>query len=333
MVDIPIDAGAGLGAFEQLHSLPNGDSFARRLKDVSGRYYGTALREMVRRIAEDRNGVAERVNTGIKQFIADYCPTGCDGQVQRVASRFALAACAAREASKWAILPWDDEEGHRAASACFTAWLNVRGGIGSAELQEGLAQVRTFIQQHGASRFEDLDTEHEQRTINRAGYRQRVDDELRYCIPPETFRREVCPGHDAKAILRELDKLGMLFRENGRHTLSVRTMDGKQKLHVISSRVLQKTTGDTGDSGDDTVIAEENMSPSERGQLGTPGTENAALEAVPTCPHSEKTNWGQENACDFGPVPSVPTVPSENSENANGKTEAEEAYKRGTVTI
>lgn len=245
---------------------------------------------MVRRIAEDRNGVAEHVNTGIKQFIADYCPAGCDGQVQRVASCFALAACAAREATRWSVLPWDGGEGHRAASACFTAWLNVRGGIGSAELQEGLAQVRTFIQQHGASRFEDLDAEYEQRTINRAGYRQRVDGELRYCIHPETFRREVCPGHDAKAILRELGRLGLIFRESGRRTLSVRTMDGKQKRHVISSRVLQKTTGDTGGSGDTPDIAEENMSPPHWGQLGTPGTDDAVLKAVPT----RKTKTGDK---------------------------------------
>ena len=333
MVDIPIDAGQGLGAFENLHGLPDGDSFARRLKEVSGRYYGTALREMVKRIAEDRDGVAERVNAGIKQFIADNCPTGSDGQVQRVASRFGLAALAGGLASTWGIVPWNAYESHKAASACFSAWLDARGGIGSIELQEGLALVRSFIQQHGASRFENLDAETEQRIINRAGYRQRVDGELRYCIPPEAFRREVCPGHDTKAILKELDRLGLLFRESGRWTRNVRTMDGLQKLHVISSSVLTKPSGNTGNSGNKPGITGENLFPVNREQLGTLGTEGEKLSPVPTCSQYENTKWEQESASNISRVPSVPTVPSKKSENTNGKAEAEEAYKRGTVTI
>jgi uncharacterized protein (DUF927 family) len=336
MVDIPIDAGKGLGAFEHLHGFHDGDSFARRLKEVSALYYGTALRDMVKHIAEDRDGVVQRVNAGIKRFIAEHCPAGSDGQVQRVASRFALAACAADEAIRWGILPWPGSEGHRAASACFSAWLNARGGIGSAELQEGLAQVRSFIQQHGASRFEDLDAGHEQRVINRAGYRQRVEGELRYCIPPETFRREVCPGHDPKVILQELNRLGLLHSEHGRNTLSVRTADGKQKLYVISSRVLGKITGDTGDTGDTPENTEENLSPLHRGQPGTPGTKQDEPQAVPICPHLENANRGQGSACNSGPVPTVPIVPTIESLDANRdkvNTPYHDTPRQGTVII
>lgn len=337
MVDIPIDAGQGLGAFENLHSSSDGDGFARRLKEVSGLYYGTALREMTKLIAEDHDGVAHRVNAGIKQFIADHCPAGSDGQVQRVASRFALAACAADEATRWGILPWPENEGQRAAFVCFSAWLDARGGIGSAELQEGLAQVRTFIQQHGASRFEDLDSEYEQRVINRAGYRQRVGGELRYCIPPETFRREVCPGQDHKVILQELDRLELLFSEDGRKTLSVRTGDGKQKLYVISSRILTKNTGDTEDVGDNSVIIEENMSSVCREQPGTPGTKQAPLQVVPVRPRFKNTKWGQENACNLRAVPVVPDVPVKKSQNTNEAGEVSSAQsvfpRQGTVII
>ena len=312
MVDIPIDAGKGHGAFENLHGSPDGDSFARRLKEVSALYCGTALREMVKRIAEDREGVAERVNAGIKQFIADHCPEGSDGQVQRVAARFALAACAADEAIRWGILPWPGSEGHKAASACFTAWLDARGGTGSAELQEGLAQVRSFIQQHGASRFEDLDAGQGQRIINRAGYRQQVEGELRYCFPPETFRREVCPGQDSKVILQELDRLGLLHSESGRKTRNVRTADGLQKLYVISSRVLTKTTGNSGNTPE---VIEENLFPLHREQ---PGTRNESQEPVPACSRYENGYREQEKINNNRSVPAVPAVPAKKSENANG---------------
>ncbi len=333
MVDIPIDAGAGLGAFENLHDLPDGDSFARRLKEVSGRYYGTPLRKMVKRIAEDREGVAERVNAGIKQFIADNCPTGSDGQVQRVAARFGLAALAGSLAALWGIVPWDVHESQKAAGACFSAWLGARGGIGSAEVQEGLDQVRTFLQQHGASRFQNLEAETEQRIINRAGYCQRVNGELRYCIPPEIFKREVCPGHDAKVILRELDRLGLLFRESGRFTRNVRTAEGLQKLYVISSRVLTKTTGNSGNTGNTPEITGENLFPVDREHREQPGTRNGNQEPVPGCSRYENGYREQKKTNNNSSVPTVPAVPGKKNKNATREAEAEEAYKRGRVTI
>jgi hypothetical protein len=310
MVDIPIDAGKGLGAFEALHGSTDGDSFARRLKEVSGKYYGTALREFIKHLAEDRDGVALRVNSNIKTFTAKHCPAGCDGQIQRVASRFALAASAAEEAISWGILPWPKNEGQRAASTCFSAWLGARGGTGSAETQEGLSLVRAFIQQHGASRFEDLNADHEQKTINRAGYRRLVGGEVQYCIPPEMFRSEVCPGHNPKSILEELSRRGLLFSETGRNTLTVRTPDGKQKLHVISSRILEKPTGDTGGSGDTPELIEKIVLSPDRGQLGALGTSQPPSQSAPTCPQLGGMDRGQRNGNNPRSVPGAPTAPT-----------------------
>ena len=144
MVDIPIDAGRGLGAFEELHGFPDGDSFSRRLKEVSGLYYGLRLAGNGQAYCRGREGVAQRVNAGIKQFIANNCPAGSDGQVQRVASRFALAACAASEAQRWGILPWPENEGYQSRVRLFFGMAGRKGRHRLAELQEGLAQVRAL---------------------------------------------------------------------------------------------------------------------------------------------------------------------------------------------
>ena len=330
MVDIPIDAGKGLGAFEELHGSPDGDSFARRIKEVAGKFYGTALREFVKQVAKAPSDVARRVNAGIKAFIAEYCPPGSDGQIQRVAARFALAACTAEEAISYGILPWPEGEGFRAASACFSAWLRERGGIGSAELQEGFSLVRSFIQQHGASRFENLNADHEQRIINRAGYRRIVNGETQYCIPPEMFRKEVCPGHNPKPILGELKSHGLLIAEARRNTLTVRTPDGKQKLHVISSRILEETTGGNGDSEDMPEITGKNLPPSGHEQQGTTGTNSPS---APTCPHSQNAEWGQKNSNDSKAVPVAPGAPTDNSDKTCPTLNTQAAYKHGSVTI
>jgi len=329
MVDIPIDAGQGVGAFENLHGLPDGDSFARRLKEVSGRYYGTALREMVKRIAEDRERVAERVNAGIKQFIADSCPAGSDGQVQRVASRFGLAALAGSLASSWGIVPWDAHESHKAAAACFSAWLDARGGIGSVELQEGLSRVRIFFQLHGASRFENLDTEQEQRIINRAGYRKRINGEECFCVFAEIFRSEVCQGLDSKRIAGELERLGLLHADHGRQTKKVWIDGASKRFFVLPITIL---TGNDGNDGNDAEITGQNSFPTSGNGPGRKGNvqqgEQNPSHTFPSLPNE----MGMKKINDSECLPSIPNIPNEKYEKQTGKAEPNPPRQR-QVTI
>ena len=57
------------------------------------------------------------------------------------------------------------------AETCFQDWLAARGGIGASEDAAILAAVRLFIEQHGASRFQDLDTQMST-CVNRVGFRR-----------------------------------------------------------------------------------------------------------------------------------------------------------------
>jgi hypothetical protein len=61
-------------------------------------------------------------------------------------------------ATEWGILPWEKGEALAAAKTCFDAWLEQRGGSGVAEDSAILAQVALFVEQHGASRFQDMES-------------------------------------------------------------------------------------------------------------------------------------------------------------------------------
>ena len=74
--------------------------------------------------------------------------------MSRVGRRFGLIAAAGELAAGLGILPWPEGEAERAAARCFNDWLQARGGTGSAELRDGIAQVRAFLEAHGSSRFE-----------------------------------------------------------------------------------------------------------------------------------------------------------------------------------
>jgi uncharacterized protein (DUF927 family) len=58
-----------------------------------------------------------------RDFLATYVPAGADGQVQRVAQRFALIAAGGELAVAADVLPWLKGEATAAAARCFDAWL------------------------------------------------------------------------------------------------------------------------------------------------------------------------------------------------------------------
>jgi len=72
---------------------------------------------------------------------------------------------------------------------------------------EGIAAVRRFIELHGESRFTPWEGDDQRRpTINRVGFR-RSDRSggTEYFVLPEAWRTELCSGHDAYMLARELE--------------------------------------------------------------------------------------------------------------------------------
>jgi putative DNA primase/helicase len=173
VVDIPADAGAALGSFEDLHGFESADAFARHLRKAAGEHYGTAGRAFLAEVATKLEEASQAVGGFKADFIKEHCPVGADGQVSRVAARFALVAAAGELATTLGIVPWDRDEAVKAAAACLKAWLEARGGIEPAEMMTGISQVRQFIERHGEARFAPWDNGDDKRlTINRAGFRR-----------------------------------------------------------------------------------------------------------------------------------------------------------------
>ena len=79
-----------------------------------------------------------------------------------------------------------------------------------------LAQVRRFLEQHGVARFEDWNRpankdDHAPRVMNRCGYRRYDEAEgPHWYIFPESFKGEVCKGHDSQMVAALLHQRGYL---------------------------------------------------------------------------------------------------------------------------
>ena len=162
----------------------------------------------------DRDGTAAKVRNLVEPLANAMIPAGADGQVRRVAQRFALIGAAGELAREFGILPWPEGEAAKAASVCFNDWMRARGGHGAAELRDGIAQVRHFLELEGSSRFECWDGE--MRIQRRAGFYKVGDDRSReYFILPEVWRREVTAGFDARAIAKEMAGRGLMSLDGG----------------------------------------------------------------------------------------------------------------------
>ena len=241
LADIPADAGAGFGAFEELHDITDASTLAQALTEAAGKYHGAVGREWLNRIVQDREKLAGLVTQGVRDFVEGVTPKGASGQVIRVARRFGLVAAAGELATHYGLTGWREGEASDAVSKCFIDWMDGFGGTVNREQQQMLAQVRGFFEAHGASRFEAIGANADQRIANRVGfYRGMGNSEREYLVLPEAFKSEICKGLDAKSVAAELVARGWIRAESGHHTISTTLPGvGKTRCHVFTPLIWE----------------------------------------------------------------------------------------------
>src|SRR5690606_27881131 len=120
-------------------------------------FHGTAAREFLQHLTQDQNLTA-RLQAEVPSLADELAGPNASSQVRRVAQRFALLAVAGELATCRGITGWTVGNAIWAVKRCFQAWLNARGGSGNLEEQRIIAHVKAFIEQHGTSRFEDINS-------------------------------------------------------------------------------------------------------------------------------------------------------------------------------
>lgn len=251
---VPADAGAGLGCWQELHGHADGQAFALAIEAGARRHHGHAARAFVERLAAmraaDPTELERAVKASQRAFCAAHVPKGANGQVGRVAKRFALVATAGELAIAFGVVPWPEGEAERAAAECLRAWLQQRGGAGAAEAAEYARRLRDLIGRHGAARFEDMGDDdegghdmegedspsHGRLVINRAGWRDcGGDGRWHHYVLPEVWHREVFAGMDGRAAARALEQRCWL-RRDGSHLCPKVTVPGigsTRLFHVL----------------------------------------------------------------------------------------------------
>lgn len=154
-VELPADAGAGLGMWNALHHLPDGRSFTDHLKTAAARSYGTAGRAFVAALAANLADVPGLVRKLETRFFESHVPRDAGGQVKRVAGAFALVAAAGELAAEWEVCPWPQRSAFEAAGLMFAEWLKARPTAGNLEEAQILAHVAAVMERNWQARFID----------------------------------------------------------------------------------------------------------------------------------------------------------------------------------
>lgn len=246
MADIPADAGAGLGMFEQLHGHEGGAAFARYLTHGAAACYGAPGRAFIEWACTRADTLSKRVRESAALLASQIVPQGASGQVERVGSRFALVGVAGELATEAGLTGWSLGESESAAKTCFDAWLISRGGMGNGEDSAMLRAVRRFLELGGEGRFtwwHRAADDHNVKTLQRAGFRRMLnqdgdpiksnnqhlqeygermptsrgdDTTVEFFILAEVFRSEVCAGFDHRAVCKVLLANDCLIADKGR---------------------------------------------------------------------------------------------------------------------
>lgn len=244
-IQIPSNTGQH-GAFECLHGMEDGRTFADTLKANTMGQHGTAFRTFVEALAVELDQHRAQLIAEIKRLIEVLTPTGAGNQVGRAINRFALVAAAGELATRLGITGWPEGEATKAVEVCLKAWLSERGHLGNKEDAATLAQVRGFVTSNQYSRFADwFDSSH--RPANMVGYRKVEKDCVSFFVLPPGWA-EITKGRDPKRAAHLTLEAGYLLPSNDKKRLQRQArLPGMSKpvwVYVLTERVLADEVGE-----------------------------------------------------------------------------------------
>ncbi len=260
-IELPADAGAGLGMWNELHHLADGRSFTDHLKAAAARYHGTAGRAFIAALIDRLGDVPETVKRAEAHFFSRYVPAQAEGQVRRVAAAFALVGAAGELAAEWRICPWLNGDAFEAAGLMFTEWLKGRPTAGNLEEAQILSHVRNVLERNWQARFIDwhrvteknADLSRMAAVPDALGFRRdmakKAEDSFadqpheanyHYYVSRQRFQEEFATkaGFKPKRVAAVLRARGILRCDADNSTLAERLPNGDPRSYCIIGRKL-----------------------------------------------------------------------------------------------
>lgn len=251
LVDVPADAGKGLGLFDDTKGQDPAE-FSKLIKAAALRAYGAAGQAFVEYLADDPEAAAtaarQRISDAQRDLLEGIGETS--GQAYRVAHRFALIATAGEFARVALGLPWAEGEAERAAAVCFDAWRGTLGGEGPGELVSAIEAIRAAVEKHGESRFrkiydDGLSSPDSAPIRDLLGYRLSRDGELLWGFTSTGWKEVLAGIAEAKGIARMMAERGALVssKNDKANRLHVKVDGRAAPVYAVKASTLEQWGG------------------------------------------------------------------------------------------
>ena len=148
LIDVEADSRT-YGAFDMLHGARDPATFAEDIQRATTLHHGATGQAFVRKLMEIQ-GVDgwDVVDMKARRLVSDWLarlPAAPDGQVTRVARRFALTGTAGNMATRFGLTGWGVHEASNSAEQAFLDWHDRRYGIRHDTAAEYVAAMQSYL--------------------------------------------------------------------------------------------------------------------------------------------------------------------------------------------
>ena len=265
-IELSADAGHGHGIYKNIYDFETGENLSRHFKDMIEQHTGTlgdAWLTYLTQGEDSQETILELIKAYQEAWMDRYVPKNTNGQVVRCGRKFALLAAVGELVTTCCLLPGQLIEQKidtppvlsalsESLNTLYQSWMQQRGGADSHEIITIINCIRSFINEHGSSRFENPwgdknhkkdhvdmstpDTPPTHRTYHRAGYRKFIDGQWHYYFFLKAFEVEILTGKNKKLFLKALADKGIIEKDaNGKTTKSISIPGTKQQRLIAIS--------------------------------------------------------------------------------------------------
>jgi len=261
LVDVPSDAGSGMGIWEALHGAPGAAQLSEAVKKAARSHYGHAGPAFLERLTAEREEASIRARAIASGFLETAAHSGDSGQAHRVGRRFAHVAAAGELAITWGIVPWAPGEAAKAALALYRRWAEAFGRDAPHEEREVLRRLRDVIQSERSafapfSSLGDDDAEDdsrpteggrdgEARQMKTYGFRKVRGTDVEYLFHDAGWQY-VFKGFDLADAARIVANAGYLETDGEKKRLkkSFKIRGERYRLYCVRNSILDAPLGD-----------------------------------------------------------------------------------------
>lgn len=242
LIDIEADS-RSYGVFDNLHGATDAAVFAGAMQKAVRSHHGAVGIKFVERLIthnlmNDADRLLNVIQEQAEQFAAKL-PSARDGQISRVAQRFAVIGLAGALATKFGLTGWNKDEAMQAANQAFLDWYDRRYGARRDAVEAFVKVLQDFV----AAKLNSLAKVDALQVVGHTpvGWR----DTTRVYLPVETWTAIFPASQAADAAKAFLGMEMLLPGDDGRHTRKApRAIPGRPRLYtVMTDRLMAYKAG------------------------------------------------------------------------------------------